>query len=1183
MKKTTVKRVLSLVMALMICSSFLVLPTYAADMSGSGVKVTLKGNTLEMFQQAFNERYERQNQRLLNDCFNMVFKASMWIPEWNLTAGRSAYNNGSISYMSMNDLNAACSALNKKQYGAFEQIVLSGAMVKRIDGTNDYGIAVCVNVFSALSGGLLGDGTGGDPNIKPLEIHVFWLCDPSNPGNILVGNESIESEDIPAGSEDEIASTSVNIKGTWFPDTYAMNSKTYRMVSREELHNRAVELRGSLSLRNGKYYIIDYMGENIYCGYDGLPYCAWPQSTSVTETIRETDVVIDSATKVEVEIEGGSDVNLDIEELIATLPDGSTVNAENVIYDDNSQTYYINTSTGNETEGEDGTIYNTYNYSYTYNIDYTSVTYIGQTVEYNKHYEAYYKLPDGRSSADLTAAELEQLNLAVDVLNYGRSADDVSLRSLYHFDGETTDDSYWNYCTDFTWNTGASLTYMDAGNFEGALYLDETAHDFTLTLPSNLSNGDFTLQFRYYQSATLAPQTDSYVKFGDQTLLQLNGKEFLDSSGTVLTATPIGTWNELALIRHSGTLYYYLNGVEIGSVANTVGFGNTIQFIFGSAQQTYKYFDELRVLNFALAESGASYTPAAVPHDTNLSLVLPTDSKPIADEYWNITSSKTNLFGFTPEEFIAGAGAMYNQGTPRVDGGAVFPNYYNTDFGVISTGVHGLLFSRTSDYSSLVTANGSNYMTAPVVFKIGYYNQANNWYGDVRRISYTNCLTNTSVSNNKTTTHLVDAEASYVFSLALADGQVYKFPFTFSATTIYGKTETFDWGSIVLQTHRLTPTTTTTQYHTFIHIVPNDSIDVVYMEMVAGTETDLSAELVSSVTEMTPEQLRTPTLAVRSDIDVTSYQIGGVRPSIPKKGMVWALVENGTITSLQIYNGRAWEECDGRIWTGSRWISYTSYDIVQQKDLADIVGATTSPDYEYIYTDSGFWDWWQRSWNSFTDRFFSSQGSQEESHKHAYTSEMLTEPTCTSAGQQRFSCVSCGDSYIEVVDPLGHDYQEVSSSENNYHAPPGLVCSGCAGTDITAAVSGALCSCTCNDCGNTWETEAEHEYGETVYRCSRCGLEYTETNDDRGLFRTIGEFFADTIRWIVSKLGSLVAALAALAKLFADFIDAVISFAGDHPAFFAAALALIPADLMTLIWFSIVSGIIMLVWKKFKG
>lgn len=147
----------------------------------------------------------------------------------------------------------------------------------------------------------------------------------------------------------------------------------------------------------------------------------------------------------------------------------------------------------------------------------------------------------------------------------------------------------------------------------------------------------------------------------------------------------------------------------------------------------------------------------------------------------------------------------------------------------------------------------------------------------------------------------------------------------------------------------------------------------VYLELVQGDSTSLEAEFVGSVTAMDKDSLNTPTLAVRTDIDITSYQIGGVRPSVPEKGQVWAMVENERIVSIQIYNGQAWDGVDGRIWTGERWIPASSYNIITLQDMYDIVDATQ--DFEYIYSESGFWTWWQKSWNAFTEKLFATLGS----------------------------------------------------------------------------------------------------------------------------------------------------------------------------------------------------------------
>ena len=337
---------------------------------------------------------------------------------------------------------------------------------------------------------------------------------------------------------------------------------------------------------------------------------------------------------------------------------------------------------------------------------------------------------------------------------------------------------------------------------------------------------------------------------------------------------------------------------------------------------------------------------------------------------------------------------------------------------------------------------------------------------------------------------------------------------------------------------------------------------------------------------MAPEDLATPTLAVRSDVPVTSWQIGGVRPSVPSRGQVWALVERQVITSLQIYNGSAWEPCDGRIWTGSRWVPYSSYNIVTLKDMSDIVDGSSS-DKEYIYTESGFWDWWQRSWNAFTTKFFALFGGDSgKDCKHSYTDEIVTEATCTDPGQMRRTCSKCGESVLEEIPALGHDWNATETVPDSYELPGGTKCPDCGGTEFTSTLEDDTFTCACGneDCGKTWTVKGRRQYGQTTYTCSRCGETYVESNETGGgLWESLGNFLSDGVRWIGDKLTSLVESLSGLNKIFADMAEKVKEIAGGFPALFGSFLALMPQDLMAVIWFGIVGVIVLLVYKKWFG
>ena len=716
--------------------------------------------------------------------------------------------------------------------------------------------------------------------------------------------------------------------------------------------NGGTVYKSSISDDNGSadfYYVIKNGGRYIL-GDSGLrPYTYTDNRVANKPEERPTDtvwVVDENGELTQVETDNLPDnVGVDLGSLIGNLPTDSNVIFNGCTYDESTKTYYYHTEMPITIDNRQY-----YYFTYNYHINYTSVTYIGTTEEYDKHYEVYYTLPDGRSSADLTAEELEQLNLSIDVINYGRSADDVSLRSLYHFDGDTDDESYWNYCTDFTWNKGASLTYMDEGTFNGSLYLDETEHDFTFTMPSGLT-GDFTLQFRYYQSATAAPQTDSYIKLGTATVMQFDGSSIKNGSGAALSVMPIGSWNELALIRDSGTLYYYLNGVKIGSVSQGIAWQD-LNFHFGSSQQTFKKLDELRILNTALQKGGASYTPTSVPHDTNLTLVLPDSAKPVADEYWSV---KFHADAACSANFSNG-GTLADIGSPAANNmtASVFPSGLyiqpnipdnrigSEDFQlVVSKGFYAGALQETAHFRFYLQDGGTRYRHQ---FSIIYDDGT---VFDVRFFVRSSYAGNFAVASADAPT-LSDTWSCLIPGGVLTVGAPNAMDGNIALYVVFDPSSTHNIVAI----------------ERYSEAVPySDSMVEDSLAALAARST-ITAEHITSITPMTPEDLATPTLAVRSDIPVTTWQIGGVRPSVPTKGQVWALVERQYITSLQIYNGRAWESCDGRIWTGSRWVPYSSYNVVTLKDMSDIMDSSGT-DHEYIYTESGFWDWLQRWLNEF--------------------------------------------------------------------------------------------------------------------------------------------------------------------------------------------------------------------------
>lgn len=119
------------------------------------------------------------------------------------------------------------------------------------------------------------------------------------------------------------------------------------------------------------------------------------------------------------------------------------------------------------------------------------------------------------------------------------------------------------------------------------------------------------------------------------------------------------------------------------------------------------------------------------------------------------------------------------------------------------------------------------------------------------------------------------------------------------------------------------------------------------------------------------------------------------------------------------------------------------------------------------------------------------QPKDEPKCSHTYTSEVLSEPTCTEKGIRKYTCQSCGNSYTEEIELIDeHDYREEITKEPT--------------CDETGEKT-----FTCKDCGKTYtellnilghNDEMERtknptctEDGEDTYTCKRCGMMHTES------------------------------------------------------------------------------------------
>ena len=681
-----------------------------------------------------------------------------------------------------------------------------------------------------------------------------------------------------------------------------------------------------------------------------------------------------------------------------SLFDDINLNIDNVTFDFATKNYTVNCY-------DIDFNYYTYNIQYTYNNTY--VTYIGSTAEFqSKEYEFYYQLPDGRSSADLTEEDVAGLSFQfADVVNYKRGVTDTSLLALYHFDGDTDDDSFYssplpgstvaggNYKR-FAWNKGASLTYMESNSFNGALYLDEKEHEFTIGLPKALGSDNFTLQFRYYQnSATTTDNVDNYISSNGITLFGWSeqymysyprsnhgfGREKLS------TGLSVGTWQEIALMRVGGTLYIYHNGIVAGTANLSEVLGSTITFTLGPGSKAYGMLDELRVLDFAYVTDGSAYSPTVVPYDTNEVLILPDsavdtglvdghieyiyNSSPVIYYEEDSADYSVHVFDNPVENGYLCASGFTKLWPEWDDEDEVYldrPGYWNTDIFPIHDN-ETVTFCLAGDHSGL--GYGADGFTSVGMVPQRMVNLVGEWWLDTAGAAPVMPLGYRKKTNNSMSGGGLWCTGAHTFSIVFDDGSKASCTFNFPTDAWTTSTQTFTLSSgtrsiklNVCQQYGTMDGTYSLQYLCLYGGAPFR-----FFEMVKGTAPNPHQFVYDTVDTSDSREFKPNTAAIRSSIPVNGYTVGGVRPTFPKRGDVWFSVDGRRISGVQMYNGRMWEAVEARWWTGSRWIPIYAFDIVTLADMWDVSGSdgtTTTPP---ITSESGFWNWWKNQWLDFRD------------------------------------------------------------------------------------------------------------------------------------------------------------------------------------------------------------------------
>lgn len=109
------------------------------------------------------------------------------------------------------------------------------------------------------------------------------------------------------------------------------------------------------------------------------------------------------------------------------------------------------------------------------------------------------------------------------------------------------------------------------------------------------------------------------------------------------------------------------------------------------------------------------------------------------------------------------------------------------------------------------------------------------------------------------------------------------------------------------------------------------------------------------------------TVAIMSQLPVSGYRVGGIRPTDPTlvSGYVYMHIDGEYIDSVQQWNGAYWEEVTARLYTGIRWIPVTAFNVFTLEDMFDIIDPDADGSGDNVDDIYKYYLWWSGEWGSF--------------------------------------------------------------------------------------------------------------------------------------------------------------------------------------------------------------------------
>jgi alpha-tubulin suppressor-like RCC1 family protein len=285
---------------------------------------------------------------------------------------------------------------------------------------------------------------------------------------------------------------------------------------------------------------------------------------------------------------------------------------------------------------------------------------------------------------------------------------------------------------DFTIETWVNLTATPT-KVSGATYsLTFDGSTQYLTLPTSTyigTSSDYTVEFWCYArslgsgSAGCMLYTTSGGNY--QIVMRLNGSAwevyyaYATAFATVPTSTvPISQWNHMALVRIGGTVKWYINGTQYGTVSsNTVG-ATAVQIGMYANLYFDGYISNIRIVNGTGVYTGA-FTPPTAPlstiqnSGTNIQALTGSETKLLTAQNSTIIDNSTNAFTITNN---GGVTVSSTTAPPLYDYASLISVNNNWQWGWNDSGSYGFNFMpgfvKTTDVNTGVLTLGVWYHIA---------------------------------------------------------------------------------------------------------------------------------------------------------------------------------------------------------------------------------------------------------------------------------------------------------------------------------------------------------------------------------------------------------------------------------------------------------------------------------------